>query len=71
MIGDYHVRFCEGLGVKLPRSTRRTARGKGIGGAYVLHMRSVEDAADTFASSSVLNPLPALAVLFVTKSLPE
>ena len=23
MIREYHVRFCEGLGVKSPRSTRR------------------------------------------------
>ena len=28
MMGDYHVRFCEGLGVKLPQSTRRTTRGE-------------------------------------------
>ena len=28
MIREYHVRFCEGLGVKSPRSTRRTARIK-------------------------------------------
>jgi hypothetical protein len=28
MIGDYHVRFCEGLGVKVSRSTWRAARGK-------------------------------------------
>jgi hypothetical protein len=26
MIGDYHVRFCEGLGVKFPWSTRRARR---------------------------------------------
>ena len=24
MIREYHVRFCEGLGVKSPRSTRRS-----------------------------------------------
>ena len=25
VMGDYHARFCEGLGVKFPRSTRQNA----------------------------------------------
>ena len=29
MMGDYHVRFCERLGVKLPRSTRLPKWGFG------------------------------------------
>ena len=27
MMGDYHVRFCEGLGGKFPWSTRQNAKG--------------------------------------------
>lgn len=60
MSGDVHVRFCEGVGVRLPRATHHLLSRDSMQWYWAHYLRNHADASNPYAAPLVANDLSGL-----------